>query len=321
MFATFAALLMLVAAGSAQSDKKWVFNKADLEVYMRHLWLLPPAVSVTVADPKPAADLPGFQEVSIKLTQGQASQDDTVYISKEGKIFQATVYDANLNPFKKDLDRLKTQFQPSLGTPGAPVVLVVFADFQCPHCKIEAEMLRENLIKNYPTQVRLYAIDFPIESLHPWAKAAATGGRCVFRQDPGSYWEYSDWIFQHQDSITPENLKDIAMIWAKDRKDVDALQLAQCMDTKATEKEVDAELEEGHALNIESTPTLFVNGRRIASAISWAAGNNSAGLKDVIDNEIEYQKVANNAGENCGCDLQLNVPGLPKSGTSIIKKN
>ena len=45
--------------------------------------------------------------------------------------------------------------------------MVEFSDLQCPHCKGEAEMIRENLIRNYPTQVRLYFKDYPIESLHP----------------------------------------------------------------------------------------------------------------------------------------------------------
>jgi protein-disulfide isomerase len=283
--------------------------------------VLPPTLSLTVADPKPSADLPGFQDVVVTITQGQASQDVTLYLSKEGKLIQGNVYDVNLNPFKKDLDRLKTQFQPSLGTPGASVVLVVFSDFQCPHCKIESELLRQNLIATYPTQVRLYFIDFPIVQLHPWAKAAAIGGRCVFRQDPGSFWDYQDWVFSHQESITPENLKDIVNIWAKGRKDIDSLQLGQCMDTKATEKEVDAELEEGSALKIEATPTLFINGRRIQSSIQWTDSPQGVGLKSTIDNEIEYQKTAKNAGEDCGCDLQLSVPGIPQTGAPVVKKN
>jgi len=49
-----------------------------------------------------------------------------------------------------------------------------------------------------------------------------------------------------------------------------------------------------------------VNGRRIASSIDWPA------LKSVIDYELEYQKTAKNAGENCGCDTSLNLPFTPK---------
>ena len=69
LFATIAAVLMLVAASTAQSEKKWVFNKAEVETYVRHLWVLPPALGLTVGDPKLAADLPGFQEVVVKIIQ------------------------------------------------------------------------------------------------------------------------------------------------------------------------------------------------------------------------------------------------------------
>jgi hypothetical protein len=69
---------------------------------------------------------------------------------------------------------------------------------------------------------------------------------------------------------------------------------------------VDAELKEVHDLEISGTPTMFVNGRRIPQTIEWA------NLKNIIDSEIEYQKVAKNAGDDCGCEVALPVPGLGK---------
>jgi protein-disulfide isomerase len=312
--AYLAAGLLLVAAGSAQTGKKSAYNKAELESYVRHLWVIPPAMGVTVGDAKPS-ELTGFKEVRVKITQGTAAQEVLLYVSADGgKVLQGNVYDVNFNPFKKDLDKLQTAFQPSLGTPGATVVLVLFSDMQCPFCKAEAQMLRQNLVANYPTQVRLYFIDFPLESLHPWAKAAAIAGRCVFKQDPAAFWEYHDWMYGHQDSTTLQNLKEMVTVWSKDRKDLDTLQLGQCMDTKATEKEVEAEMAKGKTMDVEGTPTLFVNGRRIPNSVEWP------NLKATIDNEIEYQKVAKNAGEDCGCELKLDVPGLPKPAASPIKK-
>jgi protein-disulfide isomerase len=314
-FASLVAALLLVAASTAQSDKKTAFNKAEIETYVRHLWIIPSTLGVTIGDPGPS-DIPGFQEFKVKITQGQASQEETLYITKDGsKIVQGMAYDVNSNPFKKDLDKLKLQAQPSLGTPGAPVVVVLFSDFQCPHCKVEAQMLRKNLVTSYPTEVRLYFVDFPLEQLHPWAKPAAIAGRCVFRQDPAAFWEYYDSIYEHQEATTLDNFKSTMMTWAKDRKDIDALQLGSCLDTKDTEKDVDGELALGKQVEIGGTPTMFVNGRRIPNSVEWPT------LKAVIDNEIEYQKVAKNAGENCGCELKLDVPGLPQPGISpVIKK-
>ncbi len=310
---SLAAALLLAAPGPAQNQKKSALDKAALEAYVRHLYVMNSQISVQVSDPKPSP-LPDFVEVVVHASKGDASQDFPFLISKDGsKILQAVIYDVNSTPFKPDLDKLKTELQPSFGTPGAPVVLVVFSDFECPHCKEEATMLRQNLLTAYPTQVRLYFKDFPIESIHPWAKAAAIAGRCVFRQNPGAFWSYHDWIFAHQADITAANGKNKAMEWAKGEKDVDVLQLGQCMDTKATEAEVNKNIAEGQALAINSTPTMFVNGRRIAQTIDWTS------LRAIIDYEIEYQKTAKNAGEDCGCELKLDTPGLPQKAPPFKK--
>jgi protein-disulfide isomerase len=305
-FLTLAAALLLAAPVSAQTQKKSALDKAVLEAYVRHLFVMKPEISVKVGDPKPS-QVEGFVEVVVHASLGEASQDFPFLISKDGsKVLQATVYDINSNPFKSDLDKLKTEFQPSFGTPGATVVLVAFSDYECPHCKDEATMLRQNLLTAYPKQARLYFRDFPIESIHPWAKPAAIAGRCVFRQNPGSFWSYHDWIFAHQTDITAANFKDKAMEWVKGEKDIDVLQLGRCMDTKATEAEVDKNLAEGRALDVNATPTLFVNGRRIAQTIDWP------NLRAIIDYEIEYQKTAKNAGEDCGCEVKLDAPGTPQ---------
>src|SRR5947209_2291005 len=302
--------VLWLAAADAPAQKS-AFDKPTLEAYVRHLFLLRPELTVQVLDPNPAALLPGFSEVRVRVSQGNASQEVVLLVSKDGKkILQGNVYDVTNNPFKPELDKLKTQFQPALGTAGAPVVLVVFSDLQCPHCKEEAGMLKQNLLTAYPTQVRLYFKDFPLETLHPWAKPAAIAGRCVYKQKPDAFWGYHDYIFGHQDAITTENLKNQVMEWAKGAKEIDSLQLAQCMDTKATEAEVDAEIAQGKALDITGTPTMFINGRRIPNTIEWP------NLKTIIDSEIEYQKTAKNAGDDCGCETKLDL-GLPAKAPAM----
>jgi protein-disulfide isomerase len=315
LFALTAATFLLALSGIAQSPaKKSALDKATLEAYIRHLYVMDSRIVVKVSDPIPS-DVPGFMEMNAVASMGAQSQIFKFLVSKDGsKILQASVFDVNNNPFKPDLDKLKTTGAPNFGTTGAPVVLVEFSDFQCPYCKAEAQELRKNLLATYPTQVRLYFKTFPLESLHPWAKSAAIASRCVFNQNPDSFWAYHDWIFEHQAEITPENLKDKILDWAKDVKDLDVLKLGQCMDTKATEADVKEDQVEGQALEINGTPTLFINGRRIAQTIDWP------NLKSIIDYEIEYQKTAKNAGEDCGCDLKLKLPGMMPDTQPVIKK-
>jgi protein-disulfide isomerase len=297
-----AAVALFGQSAPKQADKPTI-DKPKLEAYIRHLFVWPPPIEITIGDPKPAP-LPGFFEVAIRGSQGEASQEETFYVSKDGqKIIRGTVFDLAQNPFKTDLDKIKTDYQPSIGTPGAPVVLVEFSDFECPYCQQQAKMLREELVKAYPKEVRLYYLDFPLESLHPWAKSAAMIGRCVFHQNAAAFWDYHDWIFENQEQVTPENLKDKSFEFAK-TKGVDAGQLSKCVETGATEAEVNKTRAEGKALDINSTPTMFVNGRRMVGSLQWPE------VKRVIDYEIEYQKTAKNAGEDCGCSVQLAMPGV-----------
>ena len=295
--------LLLLPAAQPADPKASALDKATLEAYIRHLSVWGPQIKVEVADPKPSP-LPGMLEVKVHASAGNASQDEVFFVSKDGqKIVRGIVYDVKENPFKPDLDKLKTDLQPNFGTPGASVVLVLFSDFECPFCKEEAKVLRTNLLSTYPKQVRLYFKDMPLDQIHPWAKAAAIAGRCVFKQNPTAFWDYHDWIYEHQGEITKENLRDKVLEFAKG-KEIDALQLGRCMDTRATEAEVDKSVGEARELHVMSTPTLFVNGRRLPNQVAWPD------LRMIIDQEIECQKTAKNAGEDCGCELKLPAPAL-----------
>ncbi len=294
----FAACAVLcVAALSAQTKPKNAFDKAALEPYIRHLLLVSPQVQMSIDNPKPAP-IPGIKEVDVHLTYNGASQDNVFYVSDNGQeVFYGKIFNINHSPFQADIDKLKTDLSPSFGAAGAQIVLVMFADFQCPACKEEAKTLRDNIVASYPTQVRVYFKDFPLIQIHPWAKAASIAGRCVFRQNAVKFWDYYDWAYEHQTEITPENLKDKVLDFAK-TKDLDTIQLSSCMDNKATEGEIDKEMAEGKALNIDQTPTLFINGRRIPGAIPWQ------NLKSLLDAELDFAKDNKDAGEAC-CEVKI----------------
>jgi protein-disulfide isomerase len=285
------------AKPTAPSTKS-AFDKPILEAYIRHMFVWGPQINVTIGDPQPAP-MPGFKQVAVQASAGNARQDDVFYVSDDGQtIVRGQVFDVKDNPFRPELKKLKTEFEPSFGTPGAPVVAVIFSDFQCSFCKEEAKMIRDNLLTAYPKQVRVYFKDFPLEQIHPWAKTAAIAGQCVFRQNAPTFWDYHDWIFEKQAEITPENLKDKVLEFAKG-KEIDTLQLGRCMDSRETEADVDKDIAQARELRVQSTPTLFINGRRVTGRTDWNT------LRSVIDYEIDYQKTARNAGEDCACDVTL----------------
>jgi protein-disulfide isomerase len=293
-FAVLTALcLCLLPAIFAQEKPKSAaisaLDKAQFETYVRHLLAVVPEVAVKIEDPKPSST-PELLEVDVHFTYQGRSQDDTYYITKDGQhIIRGVVYNFAENPFKEDLDKLKTSGAPSFGSASAPVTLVEFGDFECPNCKEEAKTLRDNLPVHFPNQFRLVFKDFPLEQIHPWAKSAAIAGRCVFQQSPAAFWKFHDWIYEHQTDIATDNLKTQVLDFAKSAQDVDALQLGRCIDTKATEAEVDASIAEARALHVDATPTVFLNGRRLVGNYPWQ------NLEQIINGELTYQKAAQNA--------------------------
>ena len=310
----FAALALASLPACGQTPKKSApvqqaspaIDKVAIEAYVRHLFAEWPAdAKVEVADPKPS-EIPGLREVIVTGSlQGQSAQQKLLMTPDGQRFILGTVYDLKQNPFRFEIAKLTTDSMPSLGTPGAPVMIVLFTDFQCPYCREEAKTLRTNLIAAYPKEVRLYLKDYPLVQMHPWAKPAAIAGRCVFQQSPTVFWQYHDWVFEQQPQITLENLNGKVMAFAQG-KEIDGLQLKRCIDTRATEAEVDKSVKEAQSLQVDSTPTLFINGRRISSNLPWPQ------LKPIIDNEIAYQKTAKDAGDKPCCEVKPLLPTVKK---------
>jgi protein-disulfide isomerase len=285
--------LFTLAAGllTAQTPAKSALDKVTFEAYLRHLNLWGPQINVQIADPKPSTLLPGFQDVTVKASLGERSLEATYQVSADGRrIVQGNIYDIADSPFREELALLKPQGAPSLGPDSALVEISVFSDFQCSYCQQLAKTLRENLEKSYPAQVRLVFRDYPLDAIHPWARAASIAGRCIASQDAKAFWAYHDWIFEQQASITPETLKQKVLDWAAGRG-LDTIRLGPCLEARATEPEIEKSLAQGRALRVGSTPTLFVNGRRLTGSVEWAQ------LKNIIDTELKH-------AESC-CSIEL----------------
>jgi protein-disulfide isomerase len=161
---------------------------------------------------------------------------------------------------------LNIEHQPSFGPADAAVTIVEFGDFECPSCRAEAPLLRELVPQLFPNKVRVVFKDYPLESIHPWARAASIAGRCIFRQNPGAFWKFYDWDYENQDAITVENLKSRILGWAAENK-INATQLERCIDTRETDAEVAQNISEGKAAGVRGTPTLFVNGLKSSSQL------------------------------------------------------
>jgi protein-disulfide isomerase len=274
-------------APAASPSTKSSFDKAAFEASIRYYEALVPDIAVKIGDPRPAPSLPGFSEVPVHLSYGKDSKDEAFYLSSDGQTVipaeSGTVPAFRLggNPFQLNLDKLVLTDQPSFGPANAPITIVEFGDLECPSCKAEAPVLRNLLPMFYPDKVRVVFKDFPLESIHPWARAASDAARCVYRQNPQAFWKVYDWFYETQEEITPETLTSKILEWAG-KNGIDAVQLGRCIETKASDPDVAKNLAEAHALNLKGTPTLFINGRK-------SSGVDFQTLQQIIEIELKRQ--------------------------------
>ena len=275
-------------------------DKADFEFYVRHLFVYGPQINIAVADPV-ESEIEGLLKVKVTASYRMQSKEHEFLVTKDGKhIIEGKTYDIAKNPFDEVNKTIDTMPAPAFGKEGASVVVVVYSDFQCPFCAKEAKVLRTNFRHQYGSKARLYFKDFPL-SIHDWAKDAAVAGRCIYNQEPEAFWDYHDWIFENQKSITAANLQTKVGEFLQG-KSVDSLKFSQCFTGKETLAKVEESIAEGRALGVSSTPSIFVNGRRLNGSPAWEQ------LKAILDYELDYQEVTHNAGDDCGCAIELEFP-------------
>lgn len=169
----------------------------------------------------------------------------------------------------------------SQGSPNAPVVIVEYADFQCPYCERHFKEVESRLKETYVKkgQVRLIYKHYAFlgqESV--WAALAA---ECAGEQN--KFWEYHDILFsrqngENQGTFNPDKLKS----WAAELK-LDTKAFNQCFDSGKDVDIVRANTTEGQQLGIRGTPGFFVNDVPIGGAESLEV------FQKVIDEKLKAQ--------------------------------
>jgi len=259
-------------------------TQKNIEAYLRHLYAFGPDVLLVVGPPK-ATPIEGLLETTIDLTIANNKEAVKFYVSKDGKfLFRGEMSDMTKDPLAESRAQIQMKDAPSLGDPKAAVTLVEYSDFECPVCRSLHDVLR-GMLPNYAGKLRVVFKDFPIEQLHPWARTAAIAGRCAYQQDPKAFWKMYDFIYDNQDIISAANAWTKMMDYAS-QSGLDADAFRTCMASPEAGAAVNASRANGQQLDVNSTPTVFVNGRRMVGADAHL-------LEQYINYELAKQKAAN----------------------------
>jgi protein-disulfide isomerase len=245
----------------------------QIELTIRSQYNVPPDYTVTLGD-RTKSDISGFDTLPVTFSNGSQKKVTLFLISKDNNTL------ARLEKFdltKAPGSNINVLGRPIRGNPQAKVTIVNFDDLECPFCARMNEVLFPATEQHYGNQVRYIYLDFPLAQLHPWATHAAVDVNCLADQSPAGYWKLVDTLHSQSDEISgargQENLAasikkvdDLTLAEGK-LQNVDMVKLQACI-SKQDDSVLHPSMEQGNALGVDGTPTLFVNGERATGALS-----------------------------------------------------
>lgn len=161
---------------------------------------------------------------------------------------------------------------PHKGPEDAPVRIIEFADFQCPHCRKASEMMSE-LLEEYDGRVVYYFKHFPLSG-HDKSRVAARAAWAA--QQQGKFWPMHDLIFEHQRNLSEEKFDQFAR-----RLGLNFQKFKEDMNSQPASESVARDRQEAMDAGIKGTPAIFVNGQEYMGAVT------KQGVKEMIESELE----------------------------------
>ena len=237
-------------------------SEATVDSFLHQQFGYQPDVTWKISSIKPSV-IQGLAEVTVVLASPQGQQLSRFYVAPDGQ--HALVGD--IIPFgAKPFDPIKTLLDkgvagPAKGPKDAPVMIVEFGDLQCPACKA-AQPTIEALVAAEP-EARFVFQNFPLE-MHNWAFKGATYADCVGRASNDAFWKFISKTYETQSDITAATADEKLTAIASDLG-LNGADIAACAAKPDTKARVDASITLGKSVDITGTPTLFINGRRVAN--------------------------------------------------------
>jgi protein-disulfide isomerase len=203
-------------------------------------------------------EVAAFYQTNLARMQGRSLDDladdirNHLTSEREGEVRAAIVartpVSVHLSPPRIEV----SSSGPSIGPADAPVVLIEFADFQCPYCSRALPVIQA-LRERYPTQLRVVFRHLPLASIHPRARPAAEASFCAEQQ--GKFWEFHDRVFQQPDALADADLRAHA-----EQLGLDLAKFDGCLQSPEPAARIAADVAEATAAGITGTPAFVLNG-------------------------------------------------------------
>jgi len=220
----------------------------------------------------PATDRKNWKGVTVRQDTGYGSTPMSAFIKADDGtlLVLGRFWDRNRSIAVQRREEIRLAGTPMTGPADAKVTVVEYSDMQCGFCKkrtADFDVLVSKLGKELT--IKRYLKSFPLTGIHPWAFRAASAGRCFFDlQGADSFFRWKSQVYAKQDGLSVAGVDAFAIdyAYANDIKDQDFR--ACYLQAKSNDK-IHADLTEGWALRVRSTPSYYIDG----VLVSWFSDN------------------------------------------------
>jgi protein-disulfide isomerase len=167
---------------------------------------------------------------------------------------------ATSQPSSQTMISIPIGTSPVMGNSSASITMVEFSDFGCPFCGDFFSNALPGIEKNYidTGKVRFVFKNFPLETLHPNAMAAAIAAECANEQ--GTFWKYHDILFENQASWTQVSTTDAAKTFKRYASELglNGTSFDSCLDSGKYTDRINKDEQDGSSYGVGGTPTFFI---------------------------------------------------------------
>jgi protein-disulfide isomerase len=220
----------------------------------------------------PAGDRKNWKGLTIRTDTGYGSTPMSAFVKADDGtiVVLGRFWDRTRSVAEQRREGIKLAGTPMTGPADAKVTVVEYSDMQCGFCKrrtADFEALVAKLGKEL--KIKRYIKSFPLTAAHPWAFRASSAGRCFYDlQGADTFFRWKSQVYAKQDELSVPGVDAFAIDFAYANEIPEAQFRACYLQAKSNDK-IHADLTEGWALRVRSTPTYYIDG----VYVSWFADN------------------------------------------------
>jgi protein-disulfide isomerase len=240
----------------------------EVNAFLKQLWGYDPNRTWQV-DGIQTTKAPNVSRVTILVAEQGVSHTPATtvfFVTPDGQhaIAGSDVIAFGAHPFAATQEKLQQEATgPYKGSNSKDLMLVEFADLECPHCK-EAAATMDHLATDFPN-ARIVFQNFPLTNVHPAAEKAAEYGVCVAQQKGNAaFFQYVQAVYDAQSALVTN--ADETLNNAATKAGANASAIGTCAAAAPAKAAVASSVKLGQEVGVDQTPLLFVNGRPIPVA-------------------------------------------------------